>query len=100
MESKHGDPAPCGANGEVKGGWDADTVAELTAEYRRQTNVRGYTISRWQTFRPCESSAGLLGVCAGCSSTFAIEDRRLCTTARGSAQSLAGWLNSAFNDSG
>ena len=38
---------PCGPNGEVKGGWDADAVAELTAEYRRQTNVRGYTISRW-----------------------------------------------------
>ena len=38
---------PCGPNGEVKGGWDAETVAELTAEYRRQTNLRGYTISRW-----------------------------------------------------
>jgi len=38
---------PCGPNGEVKGGWDADAIAELTAEYRRQTNVRGYTISRW-----------------------------------------------------
>jgi phage terminase large subunit GpA-like protein len=38
---------PCGANGEVKGGWDQEAIAELTAEYRRQTNVRGYTISRW-----------------------------------------------------
>jgi phage terminase large subunit GpA-like protein len=38
---------PCGPNGEVKGGWDQETIAELTAEYRRQTNVRGYTISRW-----------------------------------------------------
>jgi phage terminase large subunit GpA-like protein len=38
---------PCGPNGEVKGGWDADAIAELTAEYRRQSNVRGYTISRW-----------------------------------------------------
>jgi phage terminase large subunit GpA-like protein len=45
---------PCGANGEVKGGWDAGAVAELTAEYRRQTNLRGYTISRWykRTGRP------------------------------------------------
>ena len=38
---------PCGPNGEVKGGWDAETIAELTAEYRRQSNIRGYTISRW-----------------------------------------------------
>jgi phage terminase large subunit GpA-like protein len=38
---------PCGENGEVKGGWDQEAVAELTAEYRRQTNIRGYTISRW-----------------------------------------------------
>jgi phage terminase large subunit GpA-like protein len=38
---------PCGPNGEVKGGWDAETIAELTAEYRRQTNVRGYTVTRW-----------------------------------------------------
>jgi phage terminase large subunit GpA-like protein len=38
---------PCGANGEVKGGWDLEAVAELTAEYRRQANFRGYTISRW-----------------------------------------------------
>jgi phage terminase large subunit GpA-like protein len=38
---------PCGPNGEVKGGWDSETVAELTAEYRRQTNLRGYTVSRW-----------------------------------------------------
>ena len=36
-----------GPNGEVKGGWDAETIAELTAEYRRQSNIRGYTISRW-----------------------------------------------------
>jgi hypothetical protein len=27
--------------------WDAETIAELTAEYRRQSNIRGYTISRW-----------------------------------------------------
>ena len=38
---------PCGPNGEVKGGWDSETIAELTAEYRRQSNIRGYTISRW-----------------------------------------------------
>ena len=38
---------PCGPNGEVKGGWDADAVAELTAEYRRRTNLRGYTVARW-----------------------------------------------------
>jgi phage terminase large subunit GpA-like protein len=45
---------PCGPNGEVKGGWDQEAVAELTAEYRRQTNLRGYTISRWykRTGRP------------------------------------------------
>jgi phage terminase large subunit GpA-like protein len=38
---------PCGPNGEDKGGWDAEAIAELTAEYRRQTNLRGYTITRW-----------------------------------------------------
>jgi phage terminase large subunit GpA-like protein len=38
---------PRGANGEDKGGWDAETINELTAEYRRQTNSRGYTITRW-----------------------------------------------------
>ena len=38
---------PCGPDGEDKGGWDQETIAELTAEYRRQTNLRGYTISRW-----------------------------------------------------
>jgi phage terminase large subunit GpA-like protein len=38
---------PCGPNGEDKGGWDQETIAELTAEYRRQTNIRGYTVSRW-----------------------------------------------------
>jgi phage terminase large subunit GpA-like protein len=38
---------PCGPDGEVKGGWDVDAIGELTAEYRRQTNIRGYTISRW-----------------------------------------------------
>jgi phage terminase large subunit GpA-like protein len=38
---------PCGTNGEVKGGWDVEAVGELTAEYRRQTNLRGYTVSRW-----------------------------------------------------
>jgi phage terminase large subunit GpA-like protein len=45
---------PCGPNGEVKGGWDQEAIAELTAEYRRQTNLRGYTISRWykRTGRP------------------------------------------------
>ena len=45
---------PCGPNGEDKGGWDQETIAELTAEYRRQTNIRGYTVSRWykRTGRP------------------------------------------------
>ena len=38
---------PCGKNGEDVGGWDQETIAELTAEYRRQTNVRGYVVSRW-----------------------------------------------------
>jgi phage terminase large subunit GpA-like protein len=38
---------PCGANGEIAGGWDIEAITELTAEYRRQTNVRGYTVSRW-----------------------------------------------------
>ncbi len=38
---------PCGPNSEDVGGWDEGTIAELTAEYRRQTNVRGYTITRW-----------------------------------------------------
>lgn len=38
---------PCGKNGENVGGWDQETIAELTAEYRRQSNLRGYTISRW-----------------------------------------------------
>jgi phage terminase large subunit GpA-like protein len=38
---------PCGPNGEDKGGWNAEAIAELTAEYRRQTNLRGYTITRW-----------------------------------------------------
>ena len=38
---------PCGANGEVKGNWDAEAIAELVAEYRRQSNVRGYTVTRW-----------------------------------------------------
>jgi phage terminase large subunit GpA-like protein len=38
---------PCGPNGEVKGGWDQETIAELTAEFRRQTNLRGYAVSRW-----------------------------------------------------
>jgi phage terminase large subunit GpA-like protein len=38
---------PCGVNGEDVGGWDAETIGELTSEYRRQTNVRGYQISRW-----------------------------------------------------
>jgi phage terminase large subunit GpA-like protein len=38
---------PCGENGEDKGGWDQEAIAELTAEYRRQTNVRGYTVTRW-----------------------------------------------------
>jgi phage terminase large subunit GpA-like protein len=38
---------PCGTNGEDKGGWDQEAIAELTAEYRRQTNVRGYAVSRW-----------------------------------------------------
>jgi phage terminase large subunit GpA-like protein len=38
---------PCGANGEDKGGWDVEAIAELTAEFRRETNVRGYSIVRW-----------------------------------------------------
>ena len=38
---------PCGENGEVKGGWDVEAIAELTAEYRRQSNVRGYTVTSW-----------------------------------------------------
>jgi phage terminase large subunit GpA-like protein len=38
---------PCGPNGEEVGGWDHQAVAELTAEYRRETNVRGYKVERW-----------------------------------------------------
>ncbi len=38
---------PCGPQGEDVGGWDQETIAELTAEYRRQSNLRGYTVSRW-----------------------------------------------------
>lgn len=38
---------PCGRNGEVAGNWDQETIAELTAEYRRQSNQRGYTINGW-----------------------------------------------------
>jgi phage terminase large subunit GpA-like protein len=38
---------PCGPHGEDVGGWDQETIAELTAEYRRQSNLRGYTVSRW-----------------------------------------------------
>jgi phage terminase large subunit GpA-like protein len=38
---------PCNADGSDKGGWDVEAIAELTAEYRRQTNVHGYTITRW-----------------------------------------------------
>jgi phage terminase large subunit GpA-like protein len=38
---------PCGPHGEDVGGWDQETISELTAEYRRQTNLRGYTVSRW-----------------------------------------------------
>jgi phage terminase large subunit GpA-like protein len=38
---------PCGPNGEDAGGWDIETVAELTAEYRRETFQRGYMIQRW-----------------------------------------------------
>jgi len=38
---------PCGVNGEDAGGWDIEAVAELTAEYRREMNVRGYTVTRW-----------------------------------------------------
>jgi len=38
---------PCGVNGEDAGGWDIEAVAELTAEYRREQNVRGYTVTRW-----------------------------------------------------
>ena len=69
---------PCGPNGEDKGGWDQETIAELTAEYRRQTNVRGYTVSRWyQAIGPAESSPGLRGVCTGGFGTFPIKNRRL-----------------------
>lgn len=35
------------ALGEIKGGWDQEAIAELTAEYRRETNQRGYTIAQW-----------------------------------------------------
>jgi phage terminase large subunit GpA-like protein len=38
---------PCAADGSDVGGWDIEAVAELTAEYRRRTNVRGYAIARW-----------------------------------------------------
>jgi phage terminase large subunit GpA-like protein len=38
---------PCGVHGEVAGGWDIEAIAELTAEYRREQNLRGYTITRW-----------------------------------------------------
>ena len=38
---------PCGVNGEDAGGWDIEAVAELTAEYRREQHVRGYTVTRW-----------------------------------------------------
>ena len=38
---------PSGPNGEVAGGWDIEAVAELTAEYRREQHVRGYTVTRW-----------------------------------------------------
>lgn len=38
---------PCGPNGEVKGGWDEEAIGELTAEYKRETNVRGYTVAHW-----------------------------------------------------
>ena len=38
---------PRGENGEDVGGWTCETIAELTAEYRKQTNLRGYVITRW-----------------------------------------------------
>lgn len=38
---------PCAPDGGIAGGWDLDAVGELTAEYRRQSNQRGYTVSRW-----------------------------------------------------
>ena len=38
---------PCGVHGEVAGGWDIEAVAELPAEYRREQNVRSYTVTRW-----------------------------------------------------
>jgi phage terminase large subunit GpA-like protein len=38
---------PCAADGGVKGGWDIEAVAELTAEYRRQSSLRGYTVTTW-----------------------------------------------------
>jgi phage terminase large subunit GpA-like protein len=38
---------PCGPHGENVGGWDAESIAELTAEYRREEHVRGYTLTKW-----------------------------------------------------
>jgi phage terminase large subunit GpA-like protein len=38
---------PCGPNGEDADGWDIETIAELTAEYRRETFQRRYMIQRW-----------------------------------------------------
>ena len=43
---------PCGVNGEVAGGWDIEALAELTAEYRREQNLRGYTLTRWYKRMP------------------------------------------------
>jgi phage terminase large subunit GpA-like protein len=34
-------------NGEVAGGWHIEAVSELTAAYRREQHVRGYTVTRW-----------------------------------------------------
>jgi phage terminase large subunit GpA-like protein len=38
---------PRAADGAAAGGWSLEAVSELTSEYRRQTNVRGYTVTSW-----------------------------------------------------
>lgn len=38
---------PMGPHGEDKGGWTQGAISELTSEYRRQTSLRGYVITRW-----------------------------------------------------
>jgi phage terminase large subunit GpA-like protein len=41
---------PSGAHGEEVGGWDRDAIDELTAEYRRESHVAGYTVTRWHKY--------------------------------------------------